>query len=317
MNLLSSLRAITTAESDGPVDWETVGLAAKNATTPGELELSADEIAGYREDVAAARTAIESVTTIDVSLPGTLEVQNRHHWIDANVATFRRVMEPLAQRGPRVTPGAAVVLNTASMSTALAFLARNVLGQYDPVLLAEQPDHGLYFVHPNIVSVARELDLDEDRFRRWIAFHEVTHAAEFAAAPWLPAVLESHLTDGVDALARGRLDRDAFRSMDATMTAVEGYAELLMDEAFDADSAQLREKLDKRRRGGGPLTKLIRRLFGLDIKRRQYERGSQFFATVAEHRGIPAAGAVWKREENLPTWDEFDDPEAWIARVNP
>jgi len=37
------------------------------------------------------------------------------------------------------------------------------------------------------------------------------------------------------------------------MTAVEGYAEVLMDRAFDGEYADLRRKLDERRGGGGPV----------------------------------------------------------------
>jgi putative hydrolase len=101
------------------------------------------------------------------------------------------------------------------------------------------------------------------------------------------------------------------------MTAVEGYAEVLMDRAFDGEYADLRRKLDDRRGGGGPVRRLAQRLLGLGLKRRQYERGAAFFRHVADERGIEAAGAVWERAENLPTGDELDDPDAWIARVDP
>ena len=70
------------------------------------------------------------------------------------------------------------------------------------------------------------------------------------------------------------------------MTAVEGYAEMLMDRAFDAEYADLRAKLDERRRGGGPFARLARRLLGLGLKRRQYERGARFFRTIADRRGV-------------------------------
>jgi uncharacterized protein (DUF2342 family) len=203
------------------------------------------------------------------------------------------------------------------MAFMLGFLARNVLGQYDPLLLADgDDDHGLYFVHPNITRVAADLDVSYPRFRRWIAFHEVAHAAEFGAAPWLSDHLESRMEDGVAALASGDIDREAFRELDVAMTTVEGYAELLMDRAFDEEYADLRSKLDARRRGGGPLTKLTRRMLGLGLKRRQYERGARFFRTVADERGIEAASAVWERPENLPTAAELDAPDRWLARVD-
>jgi len=314
MNLYRSVRAVTGASGDGPVDWSAVTEAARAATEPGSLALSAAEREGYATDVRAARTSLRDVAGIDFDVPETVEIQSRHHWIDANVDTFRRVMDPLeSQVG--MLPGLARVANTASMSVALSFLAENVLGQYDPLLLADSDDHALYFVHPNIGRVADSLDVAEDRFRRWIAFHEVAHAAEFGAAPWLSDRLEADLRLAVDALAEGTIDRDALSALDTTMTAVEGYAELVMDRAFDDEYADLRAKLDERRRGRGPISRLVRRLLGLGMKRRQYERGKAFFDAVADARGIEAAGRVWADPDNLPTDAELDDPGLWMRRV--
>jgi len=314
MGLYRSMRAVTGASGDGPVDWTAVAEAAKASTEPGDLDLSAAQREGYASDVRDARARVREVAGVEFDVPETVEIQNRHHWIDANIDTFGRVMAPLEEQ-VGLMPGLARVANTGSMSLALAFLGNNVLGQYDPLLLADTDDHALYFVHPNIGKVAGMLNVEEPRFRRWIAFHEVTHAAEFGAAPWLADELESDLETAIAALTDGRLDRDALASLDTTMTAVEGYAELLMDEAFDGEYADLRRKLDDRRSGRGPVAKLVRRLLGLGMKRRQYERGKEFFEAVAAERGVEAAGAVWDRPENLPTDAELDDPKQWLARV--
>ncbi|GAB6861319.1 zinc-dependent metalloprotease [Haloplanus litoreus] len=320
MDLFRSVRTVTTASGTGYVDWAAVARAAKDGTAPGDLSLTDAEREGYAADVRDARDRLHRLGGVEFDLPDTVEIQNRHHWIDANVDTFRRVMEPVESQGPEVLfPGLSRVINTATLSFMMAFLGRNVLGQYDPLLLAEADpvdrDHGLYFVHPNIVAVADSLDVSRPRFRRWIAFHEVSHAAEFGAAPWLSTHLETRLERGVDALAAGDLDREAFHELDVAMTAVEGYAELLMDRAFDDDYTDLRAKLDARRQGGGPIARLVRRLLGLGLKRRQYERGAAFFRAVADARGLAGASAVWERPENLPTDAELDAPERWLARV--
>ncbi|WP_280536796.1 zinc-dependent metalloprotease [Halopenitus sp. POP-27] len=319
MNLLRSVRTVAEASGTGVVDWDRVGRAAKEGTDPGSLDLSPADRAGYASDVRDARDRLGSIGGISFAVPPTVEVQNRHHWIDANVETFRTVMAPVESHAAPAFPELSRIANTGTMSVLLAFLARNVLGQYDPLLLADEPDgdHGLYFVHPNVVRVADELDVSYPRFRRWIAFHEVAHAAEFGAAPWLPDYLESRMEDGVAAIAAGELDRDAFRELDAAMTAVEGYAELLMDRAFDDATDDLRRKLDARRSGGGPISRILRQLLGLGLKRRQYERGVAFFDHVADERGVAAAAAVWDEPTALPTDAEIDDPAAWIRRVNP
>jgi uncharacterized protein (DUF2342 family) len=320
MTILDSARAVADAEGDGAVDWDAVASAAKSATPPGSLDLDPGAADAYAGDVREARSRIREVSGLDFDVPETVELQNRHHWIDANVATFRRAFEPLNERA-NVLPGVARALNTATTAGALAFVSRNVLGQYDPLLLADSPDsdasddHALYFVHPNIVRVADSLDVDFDRFRRWIAFHEVTHAAEFGAAPWLPNYLESRLEAGVDALGDGELRTEAFQELNVAMTSVEGYAELLMDEAFDGEYADLRRKLDARRQGGGPINRLVKRLLGFQLKREQYERGKEFFTFVAGERGLEGASTVWDDPEYLPTDDELDVPARWLARV--
>ncbi|PSQ23515.1 hypothetical protein BRD06_09125 [Halobacteriales archaeon QS_9_67_15] len=314
MGIYESVRAVTTASGDGAVDWTAVADAAKASTDPGSLALSEAEQASYADDVRDARDRVRSVAAIEFDLPEAVEIQNRHHWIDANVATFERVMRPLEEQ-VTMFPGASRVVNTGTMSVALAFLGNNVLGQYDPLLLAEGDDHALYFVHPNIETVAEDLGVDFDRFRRWIAFHEVAHAAEFGAAPWLSDHLETTMKGAVSALGDGRFDRDALSELDTTMTAVEGYAELVMDRAFDDEYADLREKVEARRRGRGPVARVIRRLLGLGMKRRQYERGKAFFDTVANKRGIAGASAVWDEPSNLPSDAELDEPSLWLARV--
>jgi len=315
MDLFRSVQAVADAGGDGIVDWNAVGAAAKAATPRGDLGLSTDEQDGYRTDVRDARDRLQSVGDVRFELPETIEIQHRHHWIDANIATFRRVVEPLEDHST-VLPGVSRAINTGTMAITLGFLGRNVLGQYDPLLLADSHDHSLYFVRPNILRVAEQLDVEYPRFRRWIAFHEVAHAAEFGATPWLPGYLEDRMQAAVGDLTDGKLNREAYGELTTAMTAVEGYAELLMDQAFDEEYADLRAKLDARRQGGGPFVQLMRRLLGLDLKRQQYENGAAFFEAIADARDIAAASAVWKRPENLPTSEEIETPGLWLQRVD-
>ncbi len=318
MGIYDSVRAVAGADGEGSIDWEAAAAAAKAATPPGDLSVSEADRTGYATDVRDARERLRAVSGLDFDTPETVELQNRHHWVDANVSTLSRVLEPLNER-PEMLEGVARRANTASMAVSLSFLARHVLGQYDPLLLADGDEHGLYFVHPNVVSAADSLDTEFERFRRWIAFHEVTHAAEFGAAPWLQPYLEERIREAVLSIEDRQLDAldgdGALGEVMTAMTAVEGYAELLMDHAFDGEYADLRRKLDARRSGGNPLTKVMRRLLGLGLKRQQYERGRAFFEAVADQRDLETAALVWERPENLPTDDELDAPTAWVRRV--
>ena len=314
MNLFRSVGAIAGARSDGTVDWRAATEAAKAATSAGSIDLEPGEQAGYADDVRDARDRVQEVTGIDFDVPGTIEVQNRHHWIDANITTFEGIMRPLESK-PVFLPAVTVRVNSATMATLLSFLANHVLGQYDPLLLTEGDDHGLYFVRPNILRIAAELDVGYPRFRRWIAFHEVTHAAEFAAAPWLSDYLETHLEGAIDDLSHGSFRPAGFAELDQAMTAVEGYAEFVMDRAFDDRYDDLRAKVEARRRTGGPFSFIVRRLLGLGMKRRQYERGRAFFEQVVDRQGLATAKRVWDGPDMLPTGAELDEPRRWLNRL--
>ena len=314
MQPVRGVRTILGAESAGGVDWQAARRAARQLSDPGDLELTAAEREAYAEDVAVARSGIEAATGLAVSIPGTLEVQNRHHWIDRTAGTLERALEPIEPGAARF-PGLAASVNTATVAGALAHLSGLVLGQYDPHLFDPAADHELLVVHPNVLAAAGELDVDPPRFRRWIVFHEVAHAAEFAQAPWLPEYLAERMRRVLEAVAAGTRPRRDLRELDLAMTAVEGYAELLMDEAFDGPTASLRSALDERRARSGPIAGLLARLFGLDRKRDQYERGRAFFAAITDQRGLSGANLVWERPENLPREGEIDDPDRWLQRV--
>jgi len=314
MSIYRSVRAVTGASGDGHIDWAAVTEAAKAATAPGSVDISPAERRAYVNDVREARDRVRTATTLEFDLPERVEIQNRYHWLDANVDTFERVMAPLGEQMGQV-PGVARMVNTGTMAFTLSFLAEHVLGQYDPLLLADGEEHALYFVRPNIRRVADSLDVEYDRFRRWIAFHEVTHAAEFGTAPWLSTHLETAMEEALDNLTSGSIDRESLGQLDTTMTAVEGYAELAMDRAFDEEYADLRHKIEQRRGGRGPVQTLIRRLLGMSVKRRQYERGKEFFEAVVDREGMAVAARAWDNPESLPTDAEFDDPGVWLDRV--
>ncbi|MDZ7850459.1 MAG: zinc-dependent metalloprotease [Halodesulfurarchaeum sp.] len=316
MDPLGGARAVAGADGTGGVDWPAARKAARSLTRPGDLDLDTAAREAYAADIRDARTEIQAEAGVEFDLPPTVEVQNRRHWTDATLSTLESAFEPFANEAGRF-PALTVPLNTASIAGSVAYLSRRVMGQYDPRLFDENRSHGLYIVHPNVVSGATELGVDPGRFRRWIAFHEVAHAAEFGMAPWLRDYLAERVLAVISTLSTGSIPRREYGELNRAMTAVEGYAELLMDAAFDDETADLRRKLDERRSGGGPLSKLIARVLGLDIKRAQYERGSAFFEAIVAERGLQAAGHVWTDPTRLPREAELESPERWLERVPP
>ena len=163
---------------------------AEIAEVVADLRLKADAAVDHVHRItglAAARDLRDSQVLI-VDRPG---------WARANVHSFEALLDPamsaLAEsRGARISETTQVLSSTATgveMGAILAFLSSKVLGQYDPfagMLRRDVPPAGrLVLVAPNIVAIERELKVDTDDFRLWVALHEQTHRVQFAAAPWL------------------------------------------------------------------------------------------------------------------------------------
>src|SRR5258708_18652425 len=128
----------------------------------------------------------------------------------------------------------------------LAFIGRRVLGQYDPQLLGAEPvgGEGLYLVETNVEEWARRADLPGEDLRRWLILHEMTHAWQFAAHPWLRPCMESSmrvLIESVTKSAKPVARIAAFagvlpaqwkvmRQVQGPMSGVDGYSTLVLNE---------------------------------------------------------------------------------------
>ena len=284
------------------------------------------------------------------------EALPRSGWIAANVNSMGALLDPLGDRlagngllggATRAAAGALLSVEAGALT---GYLSQRVLGQYEFVIVDPQAPARLLFVAPNLAQAAVRLRADPDQLLRWIAFHEVTHAVQFAGVPWLRphlaglvrellaslevkvdarALLRLPAPDDVRALvealkqggivaALGPGRRELLDRLQAVMGVVEGHAEHVMD-VVGADAlpalAELRAALDRRRRERPPLLALLERLIGLDAKMRQYEDGKRFCDAVVAAAGPAALHRVFGAPAQLPSVDELQDPDAWLRRV--
>src|SRR5262249_40933442 len=79
-------------------------------------------------------------------------------------------------------------------------LSQRVLGQYDLALLDDSVPPRLLLLAPNLALTARNLGVDRDELVAWVAIHEITHAVQFSAAPWLRDHLGGMLRELVEGL---------------------------------------------------------------------------------------------------------------------
>ncbi|HEU5034361.1 MAG TPA: zinc-dependent metalloprotease [Mycobacteriales bacterium] len=250
--------------------------------------------------------------------------------------------------GPRATG--------AEVGGLLAYLATRVLGQFELLGPAPDGAGGggrLTLVAPNIVAAEQALAVDRHDFRLWVCLHEVTHRTQFAAAPWLHehvrALLRDYLTaadldphvvlsrlrgalGSVGDLLRGGSDqslldlvqtpeqRKVLDRVTGLMSLLEGHADFVMDGVGPAvvpTVDTIRARFEGRRRVGNPLERLVRRLFGLEMKLKQYAEGARFVREVVQAVGRDGLNRVWTGAELLPDAAEIRDPQRWLQRVAP
>jgi coenzyme F420 biosynthesis associated uncharacterized protein len=271
-----------------------------------------------------------------VSIPG-FEALDREGWLDLNLEIFRRVVDPVLETG-RMQNSLVVEVGRAGVNRyvgyMLAFLAHRVLGQYDPQLLGAEPigGEGLYLVETNVEEWQRQADLPAEDLHRWLILHEMTHAWQFAAHPWLRRYMEESVKTLIGTVTRKgpALTRFAafagvlpaqwrvMRDVQGTMSVVEGYSNLVMNRlgskllpGFDRLEAAYRQRSS----GRSAFEMLIWKLTGLDLKLQQYRTGEAFCQAVYDRYGLSVLNRVWDGPEMMPTLSELRNPDAWHLRV--
>ncbi|MCW2858055.1 MAG: hypothetical protein JWR52_3670 [Marmoricola sp.] len=283
-------------------------------------------------------------------------VVDRPGWIQANADGFSTIIAPIVEKlqskkGPPTAMAEAIGsrITGTELGLMLGFLGNKVLGQFDPFHEAPGAAGRLLLVAPNIVTVERELGVDEHDFRLWVCLHEETHRVQFTAVPWMrdhlqdlmgqivgavetdPAAVLTEALSRIGGIVSGKTDGsllDLFSSPEqrlvidqvtGVMSLLEGHADVVMDgvgpEVIPTVEV-IRKRFTQRRQGIGALDRLLRRLLGLDQKMAQYRDGAAFVRATVDAVGMEGFNAVWAEAANLPTKTEIHDPDAWLKRVH-
>lgn len=368
--LLRSLRNAFTGESGDLIDWEQAGeIAVLVAQSEAEIWAPVDN--AIRDDFEAMMEQSEKLVRDYSQLEpkesiGPLLVFDRPDWIKTNLNSFKLIFQPLAESyqktldrleeqrkkpmrlGRKLTHG----LLTAQLGMVIGYLARNVLGQFDLGLPRMEDSGKLYIVYPNLLKAEHKMRLDPSDFRMWITLHEVTHAFEFAAHPWLRGYLKElmeryfksvslrleemgmrlkpgELRDskrlneiinqgGLMSIVHSPEQREILADIQAFMSLVEGYSNLVMDmvgeetlDSYKEMSTAFRHRRDTK----SGAERFIERMLGFDLKLQQYQIGELFCKEVVEKKGLEFLNLAWKRKENLPNGEEVRQAFMWIERM--
>ena len=180
-----------------PIDWGVARTVARRAAGNEPfraahhrdgLEADFDRYTAQAEDLVAECTGLRSLTG---NARG--RVTDRKGWIDANLASFQRLLRPITEKlGEKLAEGSAPTLGGkvagAELGLMLGWMSTRVLGQYDLLVIEdENPEEQdiVYYVAPNVLALERRYAFPPQEFRLWLALHEVTHRAQFTGVPWM------------------------------------------------------------------------------------------------------------------------------------
>ena len=335
------------------IDLTVASKVAAKVAAVGALEgsyLLDDLEANLAALVREAETLVAEETQCGDLEPASGLVLSRSAWADANIESMLVIIDPLLDKvEDRIAdrPGAKLARLASGpalgvqLGTVLGFLSRHVLGQYD--LIVGRP-HEVWFVGPNLVQTERRFGFVPRDFRLWVTLHELTHRAQFEGTPWLreyflgmirklldslevdarvllTRAIESSRQSGQDGLPFRILEpgqRELFEQLQAFMTVIEGHGNFVMDrigQEVIPTQDRMRRTLRDVQASSGPVARILSKLLGLDLKRRQYEEGQLFFDRVFSRGGSEAVRGTFAAPETLPTMQEIRSPETWLRRT--
>ena len=219
------------------VDWQLAARVGRRVAGGSELPARAAWSRQFTELSTTADQAVAEFTGLGGDLPPPVaEPLDRGQWVEANLATLRRILRPLAEKVaerkawkasgpmPAAMRTSTRAIAGAQAGTLLGYVGQRVLGQYD--LPMPGPDqaappngelplraHGegtVWYVVPNIVATERRHRFRPGDFRLWIALHETTHRRQFRGVPWLAGHIQGLLDEYLGSV---EVDDEALRRL--------------------------------------------------------------------------------------------------------
>ncbi len=339
-------------DPDAPVlDWDLVRRTAYSRSgSSGAAE--AAEVGGAYDPLVRELVPLlaDACGTGGQTNFGEVRVVDRRGFIDQNLGMMRRLLRPVEQGAAgfaNMRPNPLMrVPASIYVGTLLGFMARRVLGQYDPVLSflpeaasgaeagEELPAPALLIIEPNVREFERRSELDRTSLRKWLMLHELTHAWQFETHPWLAPYLGSLIREltkvpspAVGAKALEEMIRAASRlpgqlatvgKMQAVMAVLEGQGNYVMREVgrrYFADYDSLDAAFHRRHDEPQAAEKLLMWISGVALKLQQYRQGERFLRRVQAVAGQPGLDRIWTGPQAMPGWSEIRRPDLWLRRM--
>ncbi|ATL30338.1 zinc-dependent metalloprotease [Streptomyces formicae] len=355
----------------GPVNWDMAKDIARQTVSQGTADGTKDASVGPAERSAVEEAVRLADLWLDdaTSLPsgsGTAVAWSRAEWVEATLPVWKELVDPVAERvglamgdvlpeemqamaGPLIgmmrSMGGAMFGQ--QIGQAVGVLAGEVVGSTD-IGLPLGPSGKAALLPVNVEAFGKDLGIDKNEVRLYLALREAAHQRLFAHVPWL----RSHLFGAVEGYARGikvdtskledvvgQLDpqnpeqlqealqqgmfqpedtpaqKAALARLETALALVEGWVDAVVHAAAKprlASADALRETLRRRRATGGPAEQTFATLIGLELRPRRLRDASRLWASLTDARGVDGRDGLWEHPDMLPTASDLDDPDGFV-----
>lgn len=262
---------------------------------------------------------------------------------DMDPAALAAQMEPMVRRMSSAMFGS-------QLGQAVGALAGETVSGTE-VGLPLLPGHAVTMLPANVALFADGLSIDAGEVHLYLAVREAARVRLYASVGWLgPQLLaavqdyarditidteriESAVRDAdpmdpqsmQDALAGGMFSpepssaqRAALTRLETYLALVEGWVDLIADEATTAHLphvSALAEAVRRRRASGGPAEKVFSGLVGLELRPRRLRDARNLWAAVHDKLGPEARDRCWDHPDLAPTAADLDDPLGYVERA--
>lgn len=217
-----------------------------------------------------------------------------------------------------------------------------------PIYVDQRPA----FVLQNLEEFIKTLELGNDRDQAYIyiVLRELAHTRLFKHSRWLrekvvaqireyaagisfdtsrmqelsedfdpqnPHELQTALESGAFLAAKSPSQQIALDIIETNLALIEGWVDAVTSDAArrlpKADA--VREAVRRRRATGGPAERTFQTLVGLELRPKRLREATELWRQIGAALGNEKRDALWDHPDFLPTANDIDNPDKYVARI--
>jgi putative hydrolase len=172
------------------------------------------------------------------------------------------------------------------------------------------------------------------RHARWLRTHVLSLVGDFARGihidgekimdmaesinPSDPDAISELLSSGQLLPERTEAQERALERLETMLALIEGWVDHVTEVTAHRlpNAVKIAEAIRRRRATGGPAEHAFKTLVGLELRPRRLREASALWSAIATQAGTDGRDALWTHPDHLPTEDDLDNPEGFLARLS-